>query len=108
VGLESFLRGNVPEEASKVGTSGDSVNFSPRFGIETEPIPGLVATRFGSYYEPNRFGRVGRQHFTFGADLKMFSTTYWGLVPEVTYKVLAAVDLAPRYESLSVGIGVWH
>jgi hypothetical protein len=108
VSMEWFLRGNIPEEPSKVGTSGAAVNFSPRFGIETEPIQGLIATRFGSYYEPSRFGRVGRQHFTFGADLRMFSTTFWGLVPEVTYKGLVAMDLAPRYESVSVGFGVWH
>lgn len=108
VSLEWFLRGNVPGETSKIGSSGAAVNFSPRFGIEAEPIPDLIGTRLGSYYEPSRFGRVGRQHFTFGADLKMFSTTYWGLVPEVTYTLRAAVDLAPRYESLSLGLGVWR
>jgi hypothetical protein len=93
---------------SVVGSSGAAVNFSPRFGIETEPIPGLVHTRFGSYYEPSRFALVGRQHFTFGADLRLLSTTWWGLVPEVIYKLQASVDLAPRYESVSAGIGVWH
>ena len=108
VSLEWFLRGDVPGETSKIGTSGAAVNFSPRFGIETEPIPELIATRLGSYYEPSRFGRVGRQHFTFGADLKVFSTTFWGLVPEVTYSLRAAMDLAPRYESVSLGLGVWR
>jgi hypothetical protein len=111
VSLERFLGQNqVVSGAAEpaVGTSGAFVNFSPRFGIETEPIPGFVHTRFGSYYEPNRFGRVGRQHFTFGADLRVLSTTFWGLVPEVTYTVQASVDLAPRYESVSAGIGVWH
>ncbi|AKT40414.1 hypothetical protein [Chondromyces crocatus] len=108
VSMEWFLRGNAPDEPSKVGTSGAAVNFSPRFGIETEPIPNLIATRLGSYYEPSRFGRVGRQHFTFGADLKMFSTTFWGLVPEVTYSLRAAMDFAPRYESVSLGLGVWR
>ncbi|MCC6552863.1 MAG: hypothetical protein IT372_07555 [Polyangiaceae bacterium] len=111
VSLEEFLGQGIapkPSTPSVVGTSGASVNFSPRFGIETEPIPGLVHTRFGSYYEPNRFGEVGRQHFTFGADLRMFTTTWWGLVPDVTYKVQGSMDLAPRYESLSIGIGVWR
>jgi hypothetical protein len=95
--------------ASVVGTSGAAINFSPRFGIETEPIPGRVHTRFGSYYEPNRlFGRVGRQHFTFGADVRVLSTTFWGLAPELAYTLQASLDLAPRYDSFSAGIGVWH
>jgi hypothetical protein len=51
---------------------------------------------------------VGRQHFTFGADLKLFTTTWWGLVPEVTYKVQGYGDLAPRYQSFGIGIGVWN
>ncbi|EYF01628.1 hypothetical protein [Chondromyces apiculatus] len=108
VSMEWFLRGNVPDEPSKVGSSGAAVNFSPRFGIETEPVFNLIATRLGSYYEPSRFGQVGRQHFTFGADLKMFSTTFGGLVPEVTYSLRTAMDFAPRYESVSLGLGVWR
>jgi hypothetical protein len=111
VSLERFLGqnyGEVKDSSSVIGSSGAFINFSPRFGIETEPVPGLVHTRFGSYYEPNRFGLIGRQHFTFGADVRMFTTTWWGLVPDVTYKLQASVDLAPRYESISVGIGVWH
>ncbi|WP_437311443.1 hypothetical protein [Sorangium sp. So ce388] len=116
VSLERFLAQNQPgsdQGASAVGTSGAHVSFSPRFGIETEPIPGRVHTRFGSYYEPNRFGRlgsgrVGRQHFTFGADIRVLSTTFWGLLPEVAYTLQASMDFAPRYDSVSAGIGVWH
>jgi len=120
VGLEGFLGqrslavGGLP--GAQVGSSGGEVNFSPRFGIETEPIPGLVHTRLGSYYEPRRLKLtggtgitegVGRQHFTFGADLRVLTTTFWGLVPEITYTLQASVDIAPRYESFSVGIGNW-
>jgi hypothetical protein len=119
VGLEGFLGQSAPNAGalpgSGVGSSGSEVNFSPRFGIETEPIPGLVHTRFGSYYEPRRLKLtgsdiamgVGRQHFTFGADLRVLTTTFWGLVPEITYTLQASVDIAPRYESFSVGIGNW-
>ncbi|MEZ4297820.1 MAG: hypothetical protein R3B70_22885 [Polyangiaceae bacterium] len=117
VGLEGFLGQNtaVGTPGAIVGSSGGEVNFSPRFGIETEPIPGLVHTRFGSYYEPRRLAPsetdgaigVGRQHFTFGADLRVLTTTFWGLVPEITYTLQASVDIAPRYESFSVGIGNW-
>jgi len=96
--------------------SGEEVNFSPRIGLEMEPVPMYVQTRFGSYYEPNRFHyegtgcgeRIGRQHFTFGADLKLFSTTWFGLVSEVTYKLQGYGDLAPRYQSFGLGFGVWR
>ncbi len=117
VSLQSFLGQNVgcsndPPSASicpPVGASGASVNYSPRAGVETEPIPGRLHTRAGTYYEPNRLGtEVGRQHFTFGADVKVFSTTWFGLVPRVTYKAQAYADLSPRYQSVSAGIGVWH
>lgn len=111
VSLEQFLGQNQPARAREnvIGSSGAEINFSPRVGIETEPVPSLIATRFGTYYEPNRFADpVGRQHFTFGADLKLFPTTWFGLVPEVVYKIQASADLAPRYESFSAGIGVWR
>jgi hypothetical protein len=80
----------------------------------------LVHTRFGSYYEPKRFTNVvapdnpqanttvGRQHFTFGADLRLFETRWFGLVPPVIYQLQTSIDIAPRYQSASLGIGVWH
>jgi hypothetical protein len=110
VSIQGFLGQNQGTErgAKLVGASGASMNFSPRFGVEGEPVPDLVHTRLGSYYEPSRFGTVGRQHFTFGADLKLFKTTWFGLVPEVIYKVQGSADLAPRYQSFSIGAGVWH
>lgn len=111
VSLEAFLGQNheaYAGQGSAVGTSGRTVNFSPRFGIEAEPILNLVQTRLGSYYEPNRFGGVGRQHFTFGADLRLGPSTWWGLVPEIIYKLQASVDLSPRYESVSLGVGIWR
>ncbi len=112
VSLERFLGQRQAGEVggpSLIGTSGASVNFSPRFGVETEPLPGRLHTRFGSYYEPSRLATpVGRQHFTFGSDLRLLSTTWWGLVPETWYTVQASLDLAPRYESVSLGVGVWH
>ena len=118
VGLEGFLGQNElsgPPPGARIGSSGSEINFSPRFGIETEPIPGLVHTRFGSYYEPRRLKLsdgdsalgVGRQHFTFGADIRVLTTTFWGLVPEITYTLQASVDIAPRYENFSIGIGNW-
>jgi hypothetical protein len=111
VSLEAFLGQNQETyagQSSAIGTSGQRVSFSPRFGIETEPILDRVQTRLGSYYEPSRFRGVGRQHFTFGADVRLGPATWWGLVPEIIYKLQASVDLAPRYESVSFGFGIWR
>lgn len=110
VSIERFLGqgADVEQNDAPVGSAGARVNFSPRIGIEAEPILDLLMTRLGTYFEPNRFGDVGRQHFTFGADLKLFSTTFWDLVPKTTYCASAALDIAPRYSSASVSIGVWH
>jgi len=109
VGLEAFLAQRSQGNDLTPGRSGASQNFSPRVGLQAEPLPNWLQTRFGTYYEPNRFEGTGRQHFTFGADLRLLSTTFWDLVPDgVTYSILTAVDLAPRYESISLGIGVWR
>jgi hypothetical protein len=113
VGIQGFVGQNQPDEIASgttvVGSSGASVNLSPRFGVETEPVPGRLHARAGSYYEPSRLGHpVGRQHFTFGSDVRLFSTTWFGLVPKVTYKAQAYADVSPRYQSVSLGIGVWH
>lgn len=101
---------------SAVGTSGHAASFSPRFGIEAEPVPTWIHTRFGSYYEPGRIrtsnaeggARTGRQHFTFGADVRLFETTMFDLIPPTIYKFQTSVDIAPRYQSISFGLGVWH
>lgn len=110
VSLARFLGQNqATGDDSVVGTSGAKVSFSPRFGVETEPLPGRMKTRAGSYYEPSRLGaRVGRQHFTFGLDLRLFTTSLWGLVAPTTLKAQGYADLSPRYQSVSVGVGVWH
>ncbi len=116
--LERFLaQGQLQSAGACVAVaSGEQVNFSPRLGLEMEPFVGWMHTRFGTYYEPPRYRyapdgcneRVGRQHFTFGADLKLGSTTWFGLVPEVTYKLQAYGDIAPRYQSFGAGFGVWY
>jgi len=110
VRLEQFLAQPDPSvsPAGVVGSSGASINFSPRFGIETEPLANLLAVRAGSYYEPNRSGGVGRQHFTFGGELRVVPFDWFGLVEEVDYSLELGLDLAPRYESVSASIGVWR
>ncbi|UQA56546.1 hypothetical protein [Polyangium aurulentum] len=111
VSIETFLGQTQPDRLtgpSFVGTSGARPNFSPRFGIETEPIPNRLHTRFGSYYEPRRFGGVGRQHFTFGADLRVLTTTFGGLLSEKSYTLQTSFDVAPRYQAFSFSVGIWR
>ncbi len=125
VSVQSFLGQNEPTtaqydpsillghayERSLIGSSGATVSFSPRLGVETEPVPGYVHTRVGSYYEPARytFRNIGRQHFTFGADLRTFSTSWFGVLSHPqTYKIQASGDFAARYQSISLGLGTWH
>ena len=118
VSLEQFIgQGKfAPVGPCQVVASGPSMNFSPRVGLEFEPVPNRLRARLGSYYEPTRFqyapepcnDRVGRQHFTFGADVKAFSTTWFGLASERTYKVQFYGDFAPRYQSLGAGLGAWY
>jgi len=110
IGIERFLAQGVSgqDTSHAIGTSGATPSFSPRLGLETEPILDVLETRTGTYYEPNRFGKVGRQHFTFGGDMRLFSTTFWGLIRKTTYCLSTAIDIAPRYQSASLGVGVWH
>lgn len=110
VSVARFLaQSQATGDQSVVGTSGARVSFSPRLGVETEPLPGRMHTRAGTYYEPSRLGaRVGRQHFTFGLDVRLFTTTLWGLVAPTTLKAQGYADLSPRYQSISAGVGVWR
>lgn len=110
VSVERFLAQSVEGVSSSgvIGGSGASVNFSPRFGVEVEPIPSWLVLRAGSYYEPNRFGGVGRQHFTFGSEVRLFETDIFGLTPLWPWGVIGAVDLSPRYQSVSVSLAVFR
>lgn len=109
VSIDRFLsQSNVIGPGEPSGQSGGAVNFSPRFGVEAEAIPNWLVVRGGSYYEPSRFGGVGRQHFTFGASLRVFSSSFWGLFPEWPYGIDAAMDLAPRYESVSASVALFR
>jgi hypothetical protein len=68
----------------------------------------MLVLRSGGYYEPSRFGRVGRQHGTAGLALKLVRTDLFGLLPELDWGVELGVDLAPRYQSLSASLAVFR
>jgi hypothetical protein len=112
VGLESFfshqasLIGLVPGTDFK--RSGQKITYSPRLGLEGEPVPDRIQTRIGTYIEPSRYGGLARQHFTFGFDVKLFPWSMFGLAKDQVWRVGGVTDLAPRYQSFGISIGAWH
>jgi hypothetical protein len=112
VGLESFfshqasLIGLVPGTDFK--RSGQKITYSPRLGLEGEPLPDRIQTRIGTYIEPSRYGGLARQHFTFGFDVKLFPWSVFGLAKDQVWRVGGVTDLAPRYQSFGISIGAWH
>jgi hypothetical protein len=100
--LEGFLD-------QRVEAVGRALTVTPRFGMEGEPWRDRMVVRVGTYVEPSRYeGATPRQHFTFGGDVRLFPLDFWGLLPEADWKVTMSLDLAPRYTSAGLGIGVWH
>lgn len=88
---------------------GQQPTITPRLGIEGEPLRDRMILRAGTYVEPSRYGGgSARQHFTFGADVRLFPLDFWGLLSEATWKVGLFVDLAPRYQNAGIGLGNWH
>jgi hypothetical protein len=88
---------------------GQTVSFSPRVGIEAEPIPHWLVARVGSYVEPSRFSDgTSRQHFTAGFDLKLVRFSPWNIFGEKTWSLTFGADLAPRYQNYGVSLGTWH
>lgn len=88
---------------------GQNVSFTPRLGLEGEPIHDRMVLRTGTYVEPSRYdGGTARQHYTFGTDVRLFPLDFWGLIPDAVWKLGLFADLAPRYTNWGLGIGNWH
>ena len=88
---------------------GRSVSFSPRAGIEAEPVVNWAILRVGTYLEPSRFeDGFARQHFTFGGDLKLAYFSPFHIFGDQIWRVSAFADLAPRYTNWGLAIGAWH
>lgn len=102
VALEGFLD-------QKRELVGRTLTIAPRVAAESELVPNLIRTRAGVYFEPSRFeDGTYRQHFTFGADLKLLSWDLLGIIPGQTWRLTAFVDMAPRYQNFGFAIGAWH
>jgi hypothetical protein len=101
VSLEGFL-----DQRSE--TVGRTASVIPRLGMEGEPLRDRMVLRVGTYVEPSRYdGGTPRQHFTFGSDVKLFPLDVFGLF-RAPWKLTASLDVAPRYTSAGIGLGMWH
>jgi hypothetical protein len=100
------LEGFIDQRRELVGRR---ISFSPRFAIEAEPVPNLLKFRSGVYLEPSRFTDGStRHHITVGADVKLFPWDVFGLLNQQQWRLSAFLDVAPRYQSFGVGVGVWR
>ena len=110
IGLESFFSGQASPGGgvSTFKRSGEKVSYSPRLGLEGEPVTDRIQTRIGTYIEPSRFGGVARQHFTFGFDVKLFAWSLFGLAGDQVWRIGGVCDLAPRYQNFGLSLGAWH
>jgi hypothetical protein len=107
MGLESFFA----QQSGVTGAfkrSGDKISYSPRLGLEGEPVPDRLQTRIGTYIEPSRFDRIARQHFTFGFDVKLFAWNMFGIAGDQIWRIGGVTDVAPRYQNFGLSIGAWH
>ena len=102
VALEGFLE-------QKREVVGSSASFSPRVGVESEPLVNWLRVRAGSYLEPSRFadGNI-RQHFTFGGDVRLLPFDLFGLTRGQIWRFTVSGDLAPRYSNFGFGVAAWH
>jgi hypothetical protein len=89
--------------------SGQSVTWSPRLGLEGEPVIDALQIRTGTYIEPSRYddGR-SRQHFTFGFDVRLAAWSLFGLAGDQIWRLTGVMDLAPLYQSFGLSVGAWH
>ena len=109
VGIESFLN-------RRVQRSGERPSFSPRLGVEFEPIHDWVQARAGFYFEPTRFSKNadgtpsrGRSHATLGCDVKVLQWDVFKTFPDYNwFRIVGAVDVAREYFNWGLSVGVWH
>jgi hypothetical protein len=102
VSIEGFLD-------QRVETVGRGPSLTPRLGMEGEPLQDRMLLRVGTYVEPSRYDNgTPRQHFTFGADVKLIPLDFWGLLSDAVWKIGIFVDVAARYTNGGIAIGNWH
>jgi hypothetical protein len=104
VGVESFF-------SQAVERSGRRTSWSPRLGVEGEPLADGLLLRAGSYLEPTRFDTSSpRLHATAGFDVHVpVAWSIFGLFDDdTTFRVGGALDSAERYFSWTASVGIWR
>ena len=98
-GLEAFA-------AQQLQQSGRSTTVTPRFGAESEAIPGWLRLRAGTYLEPTRVPETdARWHATGGFEVRIVA--FHLLRQERRVQVSGVADVASRFQNVAVSIGFW-
>ena len=89
---------------------GESMTFSPRAGVEIEPVPRRLMVQLGSYAEPSRYADVGaRYHATLGGRLRLFEWSIFGLRPHTSFTLTSSADISTRdYFDWGLSFGFWE
>jgi hypothetical protein len=104
VGVESFF-------SQAVERSGRRTSWSPRLGVEGEPLADGLLLRAGTYLEPTRFDTSSpRPHATAGFDVHVpVAWSVFGLFDDdTTFRVGGALDSADRYFAWTASFGIWR
>ncbi len=103
VGIESFL-------AQRIDRSGQHATFTPRVGLETEPVPDWLWFRAGAYLEPTRFNQSSaRLHSTVGLETRIFQTDVFHTWDSpVPFRMGINIDLARDYYDWNWTWGIWY
>jgi hypothetical protein len=102
ISLDSFV-------SQRRQNAGRAPSLVFRIGAEAEPVPNRLRMRLGSYLEPSRYASVApRLHGTIGSDVKLFGWDLFGLLSKFDLRLTLCLDVADRYRSLGISMGLWH
>lgn len=107
VGREDGARSLEAWVAGEDRRAGHFVGLTWNLGAEAEVWHDRLKLRGGLYGEPLRVGSWpdglwGRPHLTGGFELRLFDLWIWRL------KLGASFDVAARYDTFTLGFGLWH
>lgn len=96
-------RHDSPSSPAPSRPSGRSTSVGLHLGGEGEVVHQRLRARFGTYLEPIRIvgERPLRLHLTGGAELRLFELFF-------QWKLTLGFDLAPGWERVSIGLGIWN
>jgi len=82
--------------------SGRHLSVALHLGAEGEVIHDLLRARVGAYFEPVRVAGTQsiRPHMTGGIELHLFELLF-------DWKANVAFDVAPGWENITIGVGLW-